>query len=250
MRRFLGCMFFVIVSQAFAQEASLQFDQANELYRTGKFDKAVESYEQILHSGYDDPALYYNLGNAYFKLGKFPAAILNYERAKRLAPHDEDVAYNLHLANLRIIDRIEPIPQLFLLEWWQMVVNLAPSHQWAVFIVIMTWIMVVCATLFWLVRSQVFQKIMFFAGLLVLAGTIVGYVAMIQQMGKERNDQAAIVFSPSVTVKSSPDEMSTDLFILHEGVKLELLDAVSYWRKIRLPDGKIGWLPVKDMQVI
>lgn len=250
MKRIAFCFLFILISQVYGQEASLQFDQANELYRAGKFDKAAELYEQVAHNSYNDPALYYNLGNAYYKLGKFPAAILDYERAKRFAPHDDDIAYNLHLANLRIIDRIEPIPQLFLLDWWQSFVNLASSPQWAMLIVVLTWGLVLCAVLFWLVRSQLVQKIMFIMGVIFLFGTVIGYVTMIQQMNKERSDQFAILFSSSVTVKSSPDNKSTDLFVLHEGVKLELLDSVGDWEKIRLADGKIGWLQSQDIQII
>ena len=83
--------------------------------------------------------------------------------------------------------------------------------------------------------------------LLLSAG---GFAGAAQQYQHEHNDRTAIIFSQSVSIKSSPDAQSTDLFVLHEGVKVDLLDAVGEWRKIRLADGKIGWLAAADLQVI
>jgi tetratricopeptide (TPR) repeat protein len=240
----------VLSGRLLAQEADLQFRQANELYRTGNYEKAADLYETVLHNGYESPPLYYNLGNSYFKLNKYPSAILNYERARRLAPHDDDIAYNLHLANLRLIDKIEPIPQFFLLDWWKSFESLATSDRWAMIVVMAMWGLSVAAVIFWFVRSALIQRALFLLGLLFILTAGTSAFCMFRQMAAERGDQSAIIFSPSVTVKSSPDDKSTDLFVLHEGIKLELLDNVGEWRKIRLPDGKIGWLPQQDMQVI
>ena len=91
---------------------------ANQSYSDGDFQEAVEWYEQVLANGYEAPQLYYNLGNSYFKSNNLPAAILNYERAKRLAPNDEDITFNLKLANLKTLDKTEPIPPLFFKVCW------------------------------------------------------------------------------------------------------------------------------------
>src|SRR5881394_716957 len=115
MRRcIIGILMMAAACSARAQEAGLLFNQANQLYRKAEYDKAATMYEQIIKNGYESPALYYNLGNARFKLKDVPGSIVNYERARRLAPRDEDIAYNLRLANLRVIDKIEPIPEFFI----------------------------------------------------------------------------------------------------------------------------------------
>lgn len=240
----------MIAVPLFAQEAALQFDQANRLYRDGDVQKAADMYEQIARNGVESPVLYYNLGNAYFKLKNIPAAILNYERAKRHAPHDEDVAYNLRLANIRIIDKIEPIPQLFFMDWWNAFMNLCSSSGWAMIGIIALWCIVICGSAFLFIRLMTVQRISFFLGVLFVLAAVIAFTGVVQQLGHERNDRTAIIFSPSVSAKSAPDGQSTDLFVLHEGVKVELLDAVANWSKIRLSDGKIGWVPVESIQVI
>ena len=69
----------------------------------------------------------------------------------------------------------------------------------------------------------------------------------------QRNDYMkaddAVVMRPVVSVKSAPSGFDTkDLFILHEGTVLELLDSVGDWSKVRLSDGREGWL--KSDQII
>lgn len=51
-------------------------------------------------------------------------------------------------------------------------------------------------------------------------------------------------------MKSSPDEKGTDVFVLHRGVKVEITDELSDWVKIRLADGKVGWMKKEMMEVI
>ena len=238
------------VQSLFGQEEMLQFEQANKLYRDGEYEKAAALYEQVVNNGYEHASLYYNLGNAYFKLKNIPAAILNYERAKRLAPHDEDISYNLRLANIRVIDKIEPIPQLFFIDWWHSLMGAFSSSVWGVIAIIMLWCTAGAGIVVRIVKSAFIQRLCFGLSLVCLLLSAGGFAGAAQQYQHEHNDRTAIIFSQSVSIKSSPDAQSTDLFVLHEGVKVDLLDAVSEWRKIRLADGKIGWLAAADLQVI
>ena len=159
MRKRLVVMILFLSSFAIGQEASLQFEEANQFYRGGKYQQAAQLYEQIEHNGYGSSSLYYNLGNAYFKLHNFPAALLSYERAKRLSPHDEDISYNLRLANLRVIDKIEPLPRLFFIEWWQSFMDLLPSDGWAVAGIVALWIAACCGVLFFIFHTIALQRI-------------------------------------------------------------------------------------------
>ncbi len=235
---------------AFSQEAGIQFDQANQLYRAGEYQKAVQLYEQVIKNGYQSAALYYNLGNAYFKMNDIPAAIVSYERAKRLAPNDDDIAYNLRLANLRVVDKIEPVPQLFIVRWWNEIVQFYSADQWGIFGIICVWALCLAASSFFLFRSLVIQRLSILAALCFIILTILGFANAVQQRNWEQSTNTAIVFTPTVSVKSAPDEQSTDLFVIHEGLKVELLDVVGNWRKIRLADGKVGWLSSEAIQII
>jgi len=233
-----------------AQEESLQFEQANTFYRNGDYRKAAEMYEKVSHNGYDSPALYYNLGNAYFKLENIPSALLSYERARRLAPHDEDILYNLRLANLRVVDKIDPIPQVFLLDWWNAVVTQFSSSGWALVGIVSLWLAAGTGVLFLLARQGVLRRLAFLLAALSVIVAIGSFVGMAERDQAERSVSVGIVFTQSIAVKSAPDAQSTELFVLHEGVKVELLDMVGDWRKIRLADGKVGWIAAGAIQII
>ncbi|MBA4311479.1 MAG: hypothetical protein C0417_02505 [Chlorobiaceae bacterium] len=234
----------------FAQEASRQFEQANQLYRNGEYEKASQLYQQVIKNGFESAKLYYNLGNAYFKMGDIPASILNYERAKKISPNDEDINYNLRLVNLRVVDKIEPIPRLFFLNWWLSFISLYSSNGWSTIGIILLWISAVTGIMIFVVKVITFQRLLFFLTLVLIALTVSAFTGAYKQNEIENSDEIAIVFTQTVSVKSAPDNQSTDLFVLHEGVKVEFLDAVGDWRKIRLADGKIGWLLLKDVQII
>lgn len=248
--RLAACMLLLAAQVALGQESRLQFNQANQLYRDAQYEKAAPIYEQVVNNGYESASLYYNLGNCYFKLHNIPAAILAYERARRIAPHDDDISYNLRLANLRVVDKIEPVPQLFLIDWWNGFIGLYSSDGWAMAVIVCAWCTAMGGMVFFLFRSGGVRRVAFAFTSVSVICCILSVTGLVQQTKKEGSDRSAIVFSPSVPVKSAPDNQSTDLFVLHEGVKVDLLDAVGEWKKIRLADGKIGWLTGESIQAI
>lgn len=162
---------FLISSLCFAQEAALQFEKANQLYRDGKHQDAVDMYGQVYSNGFESSDLHYNMGNAYFKLNNIPRSIISYERAKRLSPGDEDILYNLRLANLKVIDKIEPLPELFFVGWWNSLVNIMSSSQWAVLIISLLWIIAIATAGLLLLKRISMQRI-----LLILSGVAVFFV--------------------------------------------------------------------------
>jgi tetratricopeptide (TPR) repeat protein len=233
-----------------AQSPDRLFEEGNAAYQKGDLGKATELYESILHNGYVSSDLYYNLGNAYYRQGNLPRAILNYERAFRLTPGDDDLRHNLRLANQMITDRIEPVPRLFIWDWWNGI------KVWFSFD-ILTWLFYVsfvlemgAVSLIVLGRSYRFRKV----ALLVALGEVVvvfffGTVFFARISDAHRTDEA-IVMSNVVNVKNSPDERSTDAFVIHGGLKVQLIDQFGSWTKIRLADGKVGWVEGKEFEVI
>ncbi|MBI5216507.1 MAG: tetratricopeptide repeat protein [Ignavibacteriae bacterium] len=242
-------LFILLVQFSFGQEADVQFEQANQLYRSGEYEKASQAYEQVLANGYEHAALYYNLGNSYFKQKNYPAAILNYERAKRLAPNDEELDHNIRLANLHVVDKIEPVPQLFLIEWWRASVNYLSTDGWALVGILLLWAAVLFGSLLLLIRSDILRRMCLLLAVVLFIASVLSFVGMIQRNALEA-EEFAIVFSPSVSIKSAPDAQSTDLFVIHEGVKAQVLDSVGEWKKIKLADGKVGWMPSGDLKSI
>jgi tetratricopeptide (TPR) repeat protein len=237
----IGTISFVHVS---AQDTiQVLWDRANAYYTTEAYQQAISAYEQILQTGQESAKLYFNLGNAYYKTGDINNAILNYERAKLLAPQDDDIEFNLNLANQFVVTRIDALPQPFFLRWRTSVINLYPADVWATISITAFILFLALLALFIFSRSSSAKRFSFWFGLLAIVVSAFTFSFASRQKEKINQRNHAIVFCPRVTVKSAPAETSTDLFLLYEGVKVEISDSLTIWKEIKLPDGNIGWLP-------
>ncbi|RCK72879.1 MAG: BatE [Ignavibacteriae bacterium] len=249
MKNFLF-LFLILYSFVKCDEVHQQFELANELYRKGEYEQALSKYEQIIKNGYISSDLYYNIGNVYFKLENIPAAILYYERAKRLSPNDEDIDFNLKIANLRVVDKIDPLPKIFFINWWYSISNINNSENWAIIAIIFSWISIGLFLVFRISKISIIKKSAFMSGSILLIFMMLVLSFAYTQYRYETDNTTGIIFSNNASVKSSPDEAGTDLFVIHEGVKVEILDEVGNWKKIRLADGKVGWIVADDIQII
>lgn len=250
MKKLILIFLFTFHLLTLCEEVNHQFDSANEHYRKGEYDKALAIYEQIMKNGYVSADLYYNLGNVYLKLGNIPASILFYERAKRLSPNDEDIDFNLKLANLKVVDKIDPIPMFFLVEWWNSISNIFNSYNWSIITIICSWIFVLSVLIFRLIKISMIKKLTIPVIIISVLITLFTFSFSYTQYKYENDNTVGIIFSHNVSVKSSPDETGTDLFVIHEGVKVKILDTVNNWKKIRLADGKVGWIPSEHIVII
>jgi len=233
-----------------AQTPEQLFRQANQLYQQGKFAEARDAYGTILGSGYESPELLYNLGNACYKSGAIPPAILNYERARRLLPGDEDLRHNLQIANMMITDRIEPTPRLFVWDYWDGIKNAFSLQGLTLAVYLLYLCLALVASVFFLARTYALRKIATLAGSALLVLFLFFLAVMIARLGDVTRTDEAIVLTQLVTVKNSPDAKSSDAFVLHGGVKVQLIDRVGTWSKVRLADGKVGWLEAASVEVI
>ena len=246
-------MFFfslVIAGISSADEAAQRFEQANQLYLQAKYPDAVAQYEKIVQSGFESGELYFNLGNAYYKSGNIQKAILNYERARQLLPRDEDVQFNLQLANLQVVDKIDAVPRLFVYRWADSMLALFSLSTMG-WIVYSFFILTLAAFAFFLyARTYTQKKLSMFAGLVFSTALILTMIGYGVQSYKETNTEFAIVMSDVANIKAAPDSKGNDLFVLHKGLRVQVLDSVNHWRKIRLADGKVGWIPEEDCESI
>ncbi len=232
-----------------AQTPHDTFERGNQLYREGKFRDALVQYESIIKQGYVDAALYYNIGNCHYRLGRVGQAILAYERALRLSPGDPDIQHNLTLANMRVQDRIETLPELFIVSWLRNISLIIPIET---ITVVFGWLW---ATLFlslsaYVVVSGRWLRVARLLSLVVFIGVVlVGGLLTVQVAFAEADDEA-IVTSNVVTVKSSPDPQSVDAFVIHEGLKVKMGDRIGEWAKVTLADGKVGWIRQHEVERI
>ena len=240
----------VIVGISSADEAAQRFEQANQLYLQAKYPDAVAQYEKIVQSGFESGELYFNLGNAYYKSGNIQKAILNYERARQLLPRDEDVQFNLQLANLQVVDKIDAVPRLFIYRWVDSMLALFSLSTMG-WIVYSFFILTLAAFAFFLyARTYTQKRLSMFAGLVFSTALILTMIGYGVQSYKESNTEFAIVMSDVANIKAAPDSKGNDLFVLHKGLRVQVLDSVNHWRKIRLADGKVGWIPEDDCESI
>jgi tetratricopeptide (TPR) repeat protein len=216
--------------------------QAGEYYRNAQFDEAIKIYEQLINDGYEGTSLYYNLANSYYRIGKLGSAILNYERALKLSPSDEDVKHNLAFANLNTIDRIQPLPTFFLFEWWESLLASMTVNGWTYLTYIVFLLLIIFIVVYFFARTIFQQKLILFSGLGILTIFLVAVSLLIVKINREETLVSGVVIEQSVTVKTSPDEKGTDAFVIHEGLKVNLEDKIDNWLKIKLADGKVGWV--------
>lgn len=236
--------------QVFAQIQVNPIQEANELYQTGEYNKAIQSYEFVLDTHLEAPEIYFNLANAYYKTGQIAPAILNYERAKLLSPEDEDIQYNLELAQKHVIDKLEVLPEFFVTTWVSGLWNSLSANFWSYLSIGFFFFCLILFSLYLYSNQRRLKKIGFFFASLCLVFSIVFFNFASKKNTQLTQREYAIVFSPSVTVKGSPDDSGTQLFLLHEGTKVKVLEKLGDWRNIQLSDGNQGWLMNTDIEMI
>lgn len=228
-----------------AQEAAIK--EAEVAYTKEDYKAAIELYEGLLKNQGESAAVYYNLGNAYYKSGELAPAILNYERALLLAPADGDIRFNLQLAKQKTVDKIEPLGEFFLMKWYHGVQNIASADGWGRTGIVCFLLFIVCLTVYLFAKQRRFKQIGFYSGLFFLLVVVLANIWGAGQKDELLNRHEAIVFTPTVTVKSSPDNSGTDLFVIHEGTKVAIKSTLGEWSEITLEDGNVGWMPSKDI---
>lgn len=226
------------------------WDRANTAYINGDYRGAAEIYGEILDRGLGSVKLYYNLANACFKEGQTGRAILFYRRALRLAPGNDDIRYNLSVAEARTKDTIERIPEFFLVGWVRAVRHAMSCTAWSVLSLVVLACGLALALLYLLAKRLSLRKTGFYG---TLAAVLLFVVTTSFAAGERRemlDDTQAVVMSLSTAVKSSPDNASTDLFVLHEGTVVKITDRLGGWCEVTIADGKKGWLESRTIEVI
>lgn len=222
-----------------------------QAYTDGKFSDASAAWTSIEESGQKSAKLYYNLGNAWFKQGNYPKAILNYERALRLDPSYSDARYNLEFTSNFVQDKIEPVPEFILKSVARKVCYVMGSNAWAVIFLVLLAAALVMGLLFLLGSSVGKRRAGFYCGIMLLLLSAGALSFSIWQKSDSVKTDTAIVMSPVSSVKSSPSSGSSkDLFVIHEGTKVTILDEVGSWKNIALADGRQGWITSNELEVI
>ncbi len=238
-------------SLVFAQEErSVKFNKGVEYYTASNYQEALDEWLDIYNTGYRSAELYYNIGNAYFKLNNVPGAILFFERARLLKPGDSNINYNLQIARTLVVDKFEEIPELFFVKWFDFLALMLETNTWAI-ISIVTFILFLILLSVYIYSQGYRTKVLgFWTAMLFLLISVSSLAFTVRNRNLVYNSSEAVIFSPSVNGKSSPDNSGTDLFVLHEGSKVTIEDNVGDWYEIILSDGNKGWVPSNSLTII
>ena len=224
--------------------------EGDSAYIRNDFASAIQIYESLLRKG-EAADVYYNLGNSYYKVNEIAKAILNYERALLLQPGNGDIRANLEIARSKTVDKVETVPEVFFVTWTKALINSMSVDAWAVCGVVSFLLLIVSLYFFIFSKQVVLKKVGFITGIVFLIVVVMTNVFAFKQKKELLNRDSAIIMNPSVTVRSTPSENGTSLFILHEGHKVNIKDdSMKDWKEIRLEDGKVGWVPVGSIEII
>lgn len=227
------------------------FQQGNQLYNQSEFLRALEAYQKIEATDYENGPLYFNMGNCYYKLGQISKAILYYERARRFIPRDEDLKTNLAIAQLSVVDKIVPDTDFILVQAYHTFLTFLPKNIQLIavitfyLILMLGWIIVILSQ-----RSMarfIGNRMVWIFGILF---TIIS-TAYLLRILDEKNRVEAIIMADKVEVMSAPSESSgVELFGLHAGTKVRLDQSSGDWVEIILSDRKTGWVKQNVLETI
>lgn len=250
MKKIYFSLLFVFASVlAYGQETTKA--QADSAYINNDYANAVYLYEDILANQGESADIYYNLGNSYYKMDNIAKAILNYEKALMLNPGNGDIRFNLELAQSKTVDKVTPMSEVFLVTWMKSLTNTMSEQGWSKLAIASFILMLLGLVLYFFSKKIAMKKIGFISALCLMLVCILANVFASSQKSKAQSHSSAIIMEPSVTVKSTPNEGGTELFILHEGRKVMIKDnTMREWKEIQLEDGNAGWVPASVIEII
>lgn len=234
----------------YADEKGELWTKANDAYSMGQYETALNDYIEIEKNGYHSYRLYYNMGNAWYKTGNMGKAILYYEKALKLNPAGEDALNNLQIAKLQTLDKIDVLPEFIVSTWIKDIRNLMSSNGWGYTAVGLFAVVCILLLLFKFAPTTGGRKLSFVLACVVFMFFIFAVLFAFSLRAKAKSEDNAVVMVPVSNVKSAPNSTGNNLFILHEGSKVEILEQAGKWCRIEISDGRQGWLEEKDIEVI
>jgi len=214
------------------------FDEANMLYETGEYAQAIKKYEQILKNDLSSENIHYNLGNAYYNTNQVGLSILHLEKALQLNPGSKKIIHNLSLAYLKTKNKIEPLPRLFIVSCWYDFLSKNNASQWGKKAIISVFVSLILLIFYKFYKKSFLQYLAFIT---IICSITFAFVAS-RKYEYDYNHHFAILMNTEVALKETPNEKAKIVALIHEGLKLEIIDQVDDWSQIKLEDGTEAWV--------
>lgn len=243
-------LFVVFLGLTTSAQSKAVFGKATDAYNAGDYNVAIENYLEIIEKGQHSAELYFNLGNSYYKLNQVAPSIYYYEKALLLKPNDSEIKNNLAYAQNMTLDAIEVMPETGLSKIYKDTTGFLSFDQWGYNAVIFMLLFVLLYIGFYYLKYATQKRIAFITSIVSLLIAVVSVVFAFLQYSDFQADQPAIVFDNEVKVTSEPNERSQAVFMLHEGTKLNVLEELKGYKKIRIADGQTGWLTSESIKLL
>lgn len=248
----LVVLIFLFLALGFVSKADSKdlFEKGNQFYEAEKYPEALDAYRGLLSQGFDGFNLQFNIGNTYYKMKEIPKAILHYEKALKIEPSNKDVQHNLKLAYAKTTDKIEPTKDLIFNRMWQNTINLFNANSWSWIAVMALFLSFLFFLIYLFVTNLSLRRWGFFSGLSIFIISMLCLFFAYQQNNYTNSSKSAIIFTPTVSIKSAPGNGGSVLFVLHEGTKVKLLESSDEWQNVEIPNGNKGWVKASDLEEI
>lgn len=242
------CSLTVFAVQAQTQDSL--FNSANKLYQQERYMEALEKYQAIEKLNLESAALYFNMANIYYRTNQVAPSIYYYEKALKMDPANRDIQFNLEFANRMILDNIEPLPKSIWQKFMDGIILKFTYETWSKIAVGLAFVFAILFLMYHFSYSTAKKRIYFLTSILtVIFVTSSLFFAYRNKHHMDTNIEA-IIFSPAVEVKSAPTNSSDVYFELHEGTKVRILESLDNWKKIKIADGKMGWIQMESLKQI
>lgn len=242
-------LIFFFVSGLLAQNEVL-FSKATDSYNAGDYGKAIEYYQRIIDNGKHSAELYFNMANAHYKRDEIGPSIYYYEKALLLKPNDSEILNNLSYAQNMRLDAIDTLPESAMTRFYNAFIGNFSFDQWAYFGVAMIIIFVLAYLAYYLLNNTLQKRFSFIVSIFALLLCVSSLSFAYLQYNAFNSDNPAIIFEREVVVTSEPNERSERIFTLHEGTKVNVLEELNDWMKIKIVDGQTGWIPSENLKLL
>ena len=226
------------------------FNEGNTLYNQGKYAEAIKKYEALLDKNEHAVALYFNLANAHYKLNNIAPSVYYFEKAKLLSTDDKDIENNLVFAQNMTVDAIDTLPEVGFSRIFKDIVNTFSSDSWAKLAISGILVFVLFFLLYHFTSATSQKRVAFVISVLGFLVAVFSLVIAFQKNNLEIKNNPAIVFAQESRVKADPNNTSEEVFRLHEGTKVQVLESYENWCKIEIADKTTGWIPSEDVKLL
>jgi hypothetical protein len=245
MRALMFILLLSVMNPLWAKDLSGSYAAAEDAYRQGDFEEAIQIYLGAIQDGEQSASLFYNLGTSLYKNGELGAAMAALLRARSLDPSDPDIRYNLRFLQEKARDKLDTKLQNDYLSHWS-------ASRWFTERALFWWMSIALVLMLNLVGWMLFTgkaSLMSWTGaFILLIGAFYPGLSLSRVLwqapdwGAVRTAEVDVLASPTV-------RNAVVIFQLHEGAPFAVINESGDWYKIQLSDGKSGWIPREHLAI-